>query len=552
MTSSIVPDYEDLSSARLDEETVLSAVYGDDFTSSPGVWNCPCWAVNVRPDILDSEKVGSRLTLCLQLNKKYPYVVPKIDTKNIEGLSPEEVKELHRQLQKRATELAQSGSVMMVELVQVAEDFLLEHNRDPTMSAWEQMQEREKNQRIKDNEASEALDKLMDEKEKPSASFHYEETSSGRRPLHVVGSNDYSDVEREILRQQAAMESARKLRASSFGEGPTPPQNSGVAGVDGEDDENDFDIDLDYSPAASGTSRYETDFIEMGVLGRGGGGEVVKARNRLDGRIYAIKKILLEREDGAMAKIGALQNQKLRREVTTISRMTHPNIVRYYQAWVEGDGTEEEDPSGTSDVGEPSTSAVGAIPEEEPDDDDEEESESSRGFWASSSGPSDDDQNQSDKNDQPNLESDSVDAIFNEDFGLQSPLMNGIGFQNQLYHNLLERNDSPSNSDESIEDGSSEWSEESSVKVGSGIKGRKILYIQMEYCSTTLRKLIDDRKVENMEEKDVWKLIRQIIEALAYIHSRCVKINLFCRRQIITDLIVVKIPTTTVTKKADS
>lgn len=64
-----------------------------------------------------------------------------------------------------------------------------------------------------------------------------------------------------------------------------------------------------------------------------------------DRRIYAVKKIILESERGRFAKACALQNRKLRREVTTISRMTHNNIVRYYQAWVEG-GTEttEVDP----------------------------------------------------------------------------------------------------------------------------------------------------------------------------------------------------------------
>ena len=36
------------------------------------------------------------------------------------------------------------------------------------------------------------------------------------------------------------------------------------------------------------------------------------------------------------AVVGVRQvNRKLRREVTTISRMYHKNIVRYYQAWVE-------------------------------------------------------------------------------------------------------------------------------------------------------------------------------------------------------------------------
>jgi hypothetical protein len=49
-----------------------------------------------------------------------------------------------------------------------------------------------------------------------------------------------------------------------------------------------------------------------------------------------VKKIVLESEEGKFASIGAIQNRKLRREVTMISRLLHKNIVRYYQAWVEG------------------------------------------------------------------------------------------------------------------------------------------------------------------------------------------------------------------------
>jgi translation initiation factor 2-alpha kinase 4 len=42
----------------------------------------------------------------------------------------------------------------------------------------------------------------------------------------------------------------------------------------------------------------------------------------------------------------------------------------------------------------------------------------------------------------------------------------------------------------------------------------------MEYCATTLRKLIDDREVATMDQNEVWRLVRQIIEALVYIHGR--------------------------------
>lgn len=41
------------------------------------------------------------------------------------------------------------------------------------------------------------------------------------------------------------------------------------------------------------TLRYENDFEEIEVLGRGGFGEVWKVRNILDGRFYAVKKVRL-------------------------------------------------------------------------------------------------------------------------------------------------------------------------------------------------------------------------------------------------------------------
>lgn len=38
------------------------------------------------------------------------------------------------------------------------------------------------------------------------------------------------------------------------------------------------------------TSRYKQEFEEVNVIGRGGFGIVLKAKNRLDGQFYAIKK----------------------------------------------------------------------------------------------------------------------------------------------------------------------------------------------------------------------------------------------------------------------
>lgn len=60
--------------------------------------------------------------------------------------------------------------------------------------------------------------------------------------------------------------------------------------------------------------------------GKGGFGSVVKARNKLDGRIYAIKKVKLR---------GTENDDKIFREVNALSRLNHRYIVRYYATWLE-------------------------------------------------------------------------------------------------------------------------------------------------------------------------------------------------------------------------
>lgn len=74
--------------------------------------------------------------------------------------------------------------------------------------------------------------------------------------------------------------------------------------------------------------RYKLDFDELETLGQGGFGTVVKARNKLDGRIYAIKKIIFGRTDHRFM-------ERVLREVKTISRLSHRHVVRYYQAWID-------------------------------------------------------------------------------------------------------------------------------------------------------------------------------------------------------------------------
>lgn len=78
----------------------------------------------------------------------------------------------------------------------------------------------------------------------------------------------------------------------------------------------------------SGRSRYREDFIEGGVVGRGGYGKVVVASNKLDGTSYAIKKI-------NFSGVSSNRFTRILREVKSLARLDHPNIVRYNSAWIE-------------------------------------------------------------------------------------------------------------------------------------------------------------------------------------------------------------------------
>lgn len=434
----------------------------------------------------------------------------------MKGLSSKEEAELMELLGARANECALSGSVMMIELVQVVEDFLVRHNHDPTMSAWEQMKAREANelkqrQRL-GQEQDEVLRNLILQE---SATGDPEESLSGLQRLRTIG----GEVDKELARQVEALRRAGAKRRQNDMIVPAAVTTDKV-----DDDDDDDEFEEDETPVA-GSSRYQTDFIELGLLGRGGGGEVVKVRNRLDRRIYAVKKILLESEVGKDAKYAAIQNRKLRREVTTISRITHKNIVRYYQAWVEG-GENSERP----DEDKATESSEIELGKESSSENDE-----SRGWWTNSPliggivpgrdhgvdtahlldsisqawNTTDSDSSSSSRASNEY----SQEAEMNHDFN--NPLMGGMGFQDAMYSVLANKR---IDAGHSSAEGDEIW-DESSVKVDAS-SGQRILYIQMEYCNSTLRKVIDEAVEKPIEETEKFRMVHQIVEALVYLHGQ--------------------------------
>ena len=83
-------------------------------------------------------------------------------------------------------------------------------------------------------------------------------------------------------------------------------------------------------------SRYASEFSEMGVLGRGSYGEVYHVQNHIDGQNYAVKKIPLSQKRVEQLQFGKQNHlETIMKEIRTLARLEHTNVVRYYGAWVE-------------------------------------------------------------------------------------------------------------------------------------------------------------------------------------------------------------------------
>lgn len=60
-----------------------------------------------------------------------------------------------------------------------------------------------------------------------------------------------------------------------------------------------------------------------------------KARHKLDGNLYAIKKIKLSKHNSE-------ENKRIRREITYLSSLNNQYIVRYFQTWIEHETDPDE------------------------------------------------------------------------------------------------------------------------------------------------------------------------------------------------------------------
>lgn len=364
--------------AALEDEVVyemeaLQAIYADDFEEKPEVWGNPSFSIRVKPQAEDA--VSCSVTLVITLNKTYPKTAPRCEVIDVHGLGDKEVKELKVIISKTADD--NLGEVMIHEIVTQIETYLYAHNTNPanTKTFYEKMQNRKKLEEtaLDDLRSGRVLD---DEPESETGQRRRSESAESINHLSAMNNRAMTDAEFELNMKNRMRAGERSV---SLGSSAMADDTAGGGGMKKNwdlENKNEFeegnseggetwltellkhkisenlmeyDDDLDddeendqqqqqqqqlliqqqnKQQGVEGGSRYHKEFQEIQLLGKGGGGEVWKVKNNLDRRAYAVKKILLNPTDKA-------SNNRIRREVTTISSLLHKHIVRYYAAWVE-------------------------------------------------------------------------------------------------------------------------------------------------------------------------------------------------------------------------
>ncbi|WAQ88086.1 hypothetical protein PtA15_9A211 [Puccinia triticina] len=259
-----------------------------------------------------------------------------------------------------------------------------------------------------------------------------------------------------------------------------------------------------WQPQGTTYSRYRNDFEEVEFLGKGGFGEVLKARNKLDNRFYAIKKISLPTDPR--------EETKILREVTILSRMSHPHIVRYHACWIEAttippSSSNSEFSQVSSGIQSSELQTVGRLSFSRPNSDNDGESEDSQTSGTSSS-------------------VDGGDNATIHEFQLGLDDMDFLSIHHGDSMPSIRFGDSSQSQSMCMVNSTSRTASDDATPSPDNSKGsreadkfsiRRMLFMQMEFVdSLTLREAID-QGIES--DRQIWRISRQILSGMAYYTS---------------------------------
>ena len=242
-------------------------------------------------------------------------------------------------------------------------------------------------------------------------------------------------------------------------------------------------------------SRLAKDFYAFRGLGRGGFGQVLLARNKLDGNDYAVKVIPLNGENEQLIR-------KVTREANLLAKLKHEHVVRYYAAWIETvtpDNLNTSISTTTSSIRKPEDESVVFA------------NEKSLSFRKVDDSESSDD--------------DGPGRLWQRPTQTPKSKVHTIFSTSNIHSKSQANSEFDVIFDDEEENNQDEEEDEEEYDYGNTTKGSvdsvlRILYIQMEFCErSTLRGLIDSGKL--LEDRQMnWRLFREILSGLQYIHSQ--------------------------------
>jgi translation initiation factor 2-alpha kinase 3 len=155
-----------------------------------------------------------------------------------------------------------------------------------------------------------------------------QEAHAETRQAYRDGLNLLSGKRHSSIRQQSIVKAVTKLLNESVSSIPLDPLPEAAGRM------------TLFKPPRTSTipnSQYLRDFEEIGFLGKGGYGTVFHVRHRLDSHAYAVKKVRIASSN--LAHVNSAQKshevEEVLKELRTLAKLEHPNVVRYYSSWVE-------------------------------------------------------------------------------------------------------------------------------------------------------------------------------------------------------------------------
>ncbi|KAK0390462.1 hypothetical protein QR680_019364 [Steinernema hermaphroditum] len=264
------------------------------------------------------------------------------------------------------------------------------------------------------------------------------------------------------------------------------------------------------------SSRLMSEWAMRKHLGGGGFGDVILAKNKVDGNDYAIKRIRLNPRSEAL-------NRKITREAKLFSKLNHPNIVRYYNAWIEnvtvGESTTDGD---TNSSRKTTTSELDSVIISEKLKNVEQNakkifSPETTSEWTTSFKRVEESQESTEGESGDGFfgqfpARDRVHVVFSPQHDISGDSEFDILFEDSHMH-IDEGGDQ-------LHDDESEDNNQTNSTILSQNNALQVLYIQMEYCpKSTLRNLINTGNLFRQPKK-VWRIFREILNGLQYIHHQ--------------------------------